>query len=113
MACFIKEECSRCVLTKEKVEIKTKEKKTAKSVSTNPIKAGENFVAPQKSTFNTDKNKNSEIISTINKFNSLKTRDRFYGTGINNPVTVNKVISGNEIAQAICASLASFNRSKW
>ena len=98
-------------MTKEKVEIKTKEKKTVKSVSTNPIGKGQNSFVPDlpQSTSKSEENRNSEIISTLNRFNSFKTRNRLYGTGMSNPITVNKVINGNEVAQAICAGLQGKN----
>ena len=94
------------MLTKEKVESKSEYKKTLTGVSTNPIKdvkhphrkiAVQNPIDTEKS--------NAEIISAINKFNAFSSQNRLYGARVTSPITVNKIINGNEIARAICSAL--------
>lgn len=93
-------------MTKEKVEEKTQYKKALTGVSTNPIKEVKHSQKSAPAAKNTDViHSNAEIISTLNKFNSFSARNRLYGARVTSPITVNKIINGNELAQAICSAL--------
>lgn len=95
-------------MTKEKVE-KIKEKESFRSVSSNPIKEVKHSpklaLNESPAAANSENDVDSEIISTLNKFSMFKTPNRLYGGRVSNPITVNKIINGNEVAQAICSAL--------
>jgi len=104
-------------LVKKIIETKQKEttQQTVSKSATNPIagnpkKPAIKLPAFEEKSVNSDSEKTSNLVATINNFNANKSNNRLYSGYANNPIKSQTAINSNEIANAVGSALN--NRSE-